>query len=59
MPKTNDTSPVSRMARKMDLLRARHESGEWVEDADQPVCVTLIVPPAIAAVVSEFVEPPH
>ncbi len=56
MPKTNDTSPAGRMARKMELLMERYESGELIEDADQPVRVTLIVPPAIAAVVSEFVD---
>ena len=59
MLRTNDTSPVSRMARKMELLEERRENGAWVEDADQPVRMTLIVPPAIAAVVSEFAETPH
>ena len=56
MPKTNDTSPVGRMARKMELLMERYESRELIEDADQPVRVVLIVPPTIAAVVSEFVD---
>ena len=60
MPKTNDTSPVGRMARKMELLMERYESRELIEDtdedADQPVRVVLIVPPTIAAVVSEFID---
>ncbi len=59
MPRANDITPFGRMARKMELLRASHVSGAWIEDADEPVRVTLIVPPAIAAVVSEFAEPPH
>ena len=60
MPRANDTSPVGRMARKMELLMERYESGELIEDtageADVPVRVVLIVPPTIAAVVSEFVD---
>ena len=60
MPRVNDTSAVGRMARKMELLMERYESGELIEEAagegDIPVRVVLIVPTTIAAVVSEFVD---
>lgn len=54
MPEISKLTPAGRMARKMNALAERLDSEAWSENADQPELVTILVPPAIAEVVSEY-----
>ena len=54
MPKPNKLTPAGRMAHKMNALIERLDCEAQIEGADQPEFVTLLVPPAIAELVSEY-----
>ena len=47
-------TPAGHMAHKMAALVERMECGAWHEGSDERSFVTLLVPPAIAEVVSNF-----